>query len=529
MLARLLALVLLLAGSALQLAAEASAHAAFVRSDPADGSLLAEAPDRFHLVFSEPVSPLVLTLVGGSGVLVRLDRFELHDTALVIDAPAELAEGSYALSWRVTSADGHPIAGSVVFSVGTAGPVADVPSGNGAEHLRPFIWAAKLALYLGLFLGVGALPFHHLVAPAPRSARNVLLVMIGLGLASILPSLALHGLDLLGEPPGALLQAGPWTAALASAYGRTLVVAAAALLFALAAWLVPGRMAPRGLAALAVLGSGIALAASGHASLADPQWLMRPAVLLHAVAIAVWAGSLVPFAAMLGKEPEAARKALPRYSTVLLSVVLILVLSGTVLAVVQVGSFDALWSTAYGNVLLAKLLLLLGLFTLAAINRFGLTPALVRREPAAARQFGRSVRLEIVLVCAVLAVASLWRFTPPPRSLAAAEAASATVHIHTDRAMAMLSVSPARAGMVTAAVEIQDANLQPMEPKEVALSLSNAQAGVEPIRRALTRSADGWRADALLLPVPGVWKAEIDVLVSDFEQMTLSGEIVIKP
>ena len=197
---------------------------------------------------------------------------------------------------------------------------------------------------------------------------------------------------------------------------------------------------------------------------------------------------------------------------------------------VQVGRVEALWTTAYGRVLLAKLALLLFLFTLAAINRFSLTPAFARREPKAARQFARSVRMEIVLVCAILAVASLWRFTPPPRSLPGAGGSTGVVHIHTAKAMAELTIAPGQAGPVSASVHVMTGEFGPMEPKEVTLALANPAAGIEPIRRPMAKDEEGrWRVESLVLPVPGAWSVEIDILISDFEITTLEGEVSIEP
>ena len=41
-----------------------------------------------------------------------------RDTVLTVDVPDTLAEGTYVVSWRVVSADGHPVAGALTFSVG---------------------------------------------------------------------------------------------------------------------------------------------------------------------------------------------------------------------------------------------------------------------------------------------------------------------------------------------------------------------------------------------------------------------------
>ena len=53
----------LMAMAVLAMPGRAFAHAALVATDPADGVVLTQSPARFSLTFSEPVSPLVLTLV----------------------------------------------------------------------------------------------------------------------------------------------------------------------------------------------------------------------------------------------------------------------------------------------------------------------------------------------------------------------------------------------------------------------------------------------------------------------------------
>ena len=133
---------------------QAFAHAALIKTDPADGAVLAQTPTQFSLTFSEPVSPLVLTLVKPDGTPVALTSFRLTDQTLEIDNPQALKSGTHVLSWRVISADGHPVGGSLLFSIcaPTEPPVVseavDWPS-------RSAIWIGKVFLYIGLFLGVG--------------------------------------------------------------------------------------------------------------------------------------------------------------------------------------------------------------------------------------------------------------------------------------------------------------------------------------------------------------------------------------
>ncbi|TKB30485.1 MAG: copper resistance protein CopC, partial [Mesorhizobium sp.] len=114
--AGLLAAIVLLA--AIAAPHPAFAHAALIKAEPADGAVLAQSPSQMSLTFSEPVSPLVLTLVRPDGTSIQLSSFRLSGQIVEIDNPQALKSGTHVLSWRVISTDGHPVGGSVLFSVG---------------------------------------------------------------------------------------------------------------------------------------------------------------------------------------------------------------------------------------------------------------------------------------------------------------------------------------------------------------------------------------------------------------------------
>lgn len=508
----------------------ASAHASLVRAIPADGSVVANAPRSFTLSFSEPTSPLVLKLIRPDGSSTPLDRFVLRNATLEIEAPGDLGAGTYVLSWRVVSEDGHPVGGSAVFSIGapSAGP-APASDETVDRPVRMAIWVAKVGLYAGLFVGVGGAFFMRWIdgasRPDSRLARSAMLA----GLIAAALSVGLQGLDALGVPLSDLPRSVVWQAGFSTSYGATALVAAIALLAGLASLELKG-VPGKGLSALALVTVGAALAASGHASAAHPQWLARPAVFLHGVGIAFWAGSLVPLGAALASPGSHAAAVLRRFSRTIPFALLPLVVAGMLLAIIQLGSLDALWSTAYGQVFLLKLALLVPLFGLAAVNRFRLTGTAAHGQPAATRRLRRSILAETMLVVAILGVAAVWRFTPPPRALAEAAAAPATIHIHTDKAMADLTVTPGRAGPVTVSIVAMTGDFGPLAPKEVTLVLSNPAAGIEQIKRPATKAAGGvWRIDDLTIPRPGKWSVRIDVLISDFELVKLEGQIDIRP
>lgn len=519
--------VLLVAMAVLAMPGRAFAHAALVATDPADGALLEQSPAQFSLTFSEPVSPLVLTLVRPDGSQLALTSFRLNDQTVEIDNPETLKSGTHVLSWRVVSVDGHPVGGSALFSIGapSAAPVA----GEAVDWtLRAAIWTARLFFYAGLFLGVGGAFALAWLAKDRRCGRGFVAAALLLALVAAPVSLGLQGLDGLGAPLARFATPAVWKTALETSFVWTVLVGLIALGLALLSLAGPPGLRKLS-ASAALLCVGGALAASGHASAAEPQWLTRPLVFLHGTAIAVWAGALAPLALALRREPANAKAFLRRFSRAILPVVILLAASGIVLGVIQVQEPAALVHTAYGRLLLLKLVLLLFLFTLAAVNRWTLTAPAEAGDTEVQRRLVRSIGIEVVIVLAIFGVAAGWRFTPPPRALAIAAAQPVSIHIHTLEAMADLSITPGHAGTVAASMVIMTGDFGPLDAKQVTLVLSKPDSGIEPIKRPARKPGDGtWRVDNLVIPLPGRWKARLDILVSDFEAVKIEAPIDIR-
>ncbi|TIW61152.1 MAG: copper resistance protein CopC, partial [Mesorhizobium sp.] len=375
---------------------QAFAHAALIKADPPDGSVLAQAPAQFALTFSEPVSPLVLTLVKPDGTPVALTSFRLSDQTLEIDDPQPLKSGTHVLSWRVISADGHPVGGSLLFSIGAPSAPPAVSEAVDWQQ-RAAIWIGKVLLYVGLFLGVGGAFALAWLAGGGRAGQRLVTVAILCGLVATPLSLGFQGLDALGAPLSHLAQPVIWRTALGTSFGSTVLIALVALGLGLLSLAGP-RAAARPLALAGLAGVGAALAASGHASAAEPQWLTGPIVFLHGAGIAFWAGALAPLGlALKGRSAEAA-PFLRRFSRLILPVVTMLAAAGVVLAVIQVQTPAALVGTAYGRLLLVKLGLLVLLFTLAGVNRWRLTASAEAGATEVQRRLARSIGAEMLIV-----------------------------------------------------------------------------------------------------------------------------------
>jgi copper transport protein len=502
---------------------EASAHASLVSTEPSDGSMMSQAPKTVRLRFNEPVRPATIKLIDGEG-RVRDDALvSAHDDTIEITLPDNLARGAQFISYRVFSADGHPVGGSLTFSLGmpAANAVARTDDSSG---LAPLIWLARIGVYLGLFVGVGGVFFGAWLARADAGARVIATALV-VGLVSALAALGLQGLDLLDLPFSDIATSAPWKAAATTSLFTSLMIAIAAMITAAIARRDISGGAARALSALAIVGVGLSLAASGHASTAPPQWLSRPMVFLHGVGVAFWIGALAPLVAMSRRPKASLLSVLNRFSRIAVPVVGALVLTGLILATVQLESWRGLIETRYGLILSIKLVLVVVLLGLAALNRFRLTPALAL-DPSNISPLVRSIMAECVVVVAILAVVAGWRFTPPPRALVAAIATPLAVHIHTETAMFQVLVSPGTVGADSFVLQLMNGDASPLDAKEATLFLSLPERGIEALERKAVLGPDGyWHVSDVPLPYAGHWHMRIDALITDFKKITLEDDL----
>ena len=505
----------------------ASAHASLVAADPGDGSVVAEAPKMVQLRFNENVAPAVINLIDATGRKRSDIAVKAVDRSILVTLPASLPRGTQVLSYRVISQDGHPVGGSVIFSIGAVtGAAAEAP--RESATIDGLIWLARIGVYLGLFVGVGGVFFVGWIGRA-RVASGIIVAALTLGIASALASLGLQGIDALDLGLADLSAPAAWRAALGTSLGPSLLIAMAAMIASLVALRTARNTVVRPLAAMALAGIGLSLAVTGHAATASPQWLTRPSVFLHGIGVAYWVGAFAPLIAMAARPKPVLLPVLNRFSRIAIAAVGLLVLTGLILAVVQRGSFEALIETRYGLILSAKLVLVIGLLALAALNRFRLTPALAANLTKT-RPLVRSIAFETAIAIVILAAVASWRFTAPPRSLAAVAATPLAIHIHTEDAMFQVLVSPGRVGTDSFVLQLMQGDASPLVAKEATLILSLPERGIEPIERAATLGSDGyWHVRNVPIPYPGHWHMRIEALVTDFKKIALEDELDVPP
>jgi len=149
------------AGVVLLCAPAADAHSILVSSSPAAGASVAASPAEVVLEFNEPVENRFteLAVLGPDGV----SHWEAGPVSVVdarVSAPVRPLgpAGTYTIRYRVTSADGHPVSGTVPFRLTVAGPGAAAPpavaaaahpDGDGAMPLWPWITGGAVLLGTG--------------------------------------------------------------------------------------------------------------------------------------------------------------------------------------------------------------------------------------------------------------------------------------------------------------------------------------------------------------------------------------------
>lgn len=428
---RLAVLALLALPVVLLQAGPAEAHAALRSSEPVSGAELATRPQAVTLTFESGV------VAQDSAVEVFDDRLQRVDdgrttalppgrsrltTALRAPAAGRPGTGTYTVRWHATSTDTHPVSGTFRFSVGAPSVVRGAPPGEARNDaagllLGPLRWAG----YAGLVLGPGLLLVALWLCPeALRQPSVRRLAVAGCVLLAVgtLCGMVVQGVWASGVPFSALWRSPQDLSTRSRRFDQVYALRSYLLVLfaACAAYAASraGRADGRRLLLAGSTASAVALVGTwplvGHSADGSGAGWAVLANLLHTAAMAVWLGGLVlllvalrPATALPGRS-----LLLVRFSRLAQVSVGVLVLTGTVMAWREVRTLDALTSTEFGALLLAKLAGVAVLLALGDLSRrWVLAHAVPGGDAALAvapTRLSRGVAAEVVVAAAVLAV-----------------------------------------------------------------------------------------------------------------------------
>jgi copper transport protein len=511
----------------LLLASPAAAHAELVSTIPANGAQLRRPPTEIQMRFTESVSLVVdgIRLVDNAGTTVATPDPTVDAQTLTWPMPPDLPEGPYIVTWRVVSADGHPISGAFAFGVGTA--PATVPGSStgtgtpgatgGTLATAPTApWPAvaiRLANYLAFALFTGVAAFVLLCAPDSTKDRRLQVLarggIVG-GAAAAVAGILVQGPYAAGVSMTRAFDTGLLQETLATQFGSAMTWRLVLYgVLGVLAWRLPRIMTGLGswLVPACVAGTAVTIAAAGHAAASG---LIDIGVdTLHALTAGLWVGGLVALAA-LGRSVEL--RALRKFSTLAMASVLILIVTGTLNSLRHLTTVEQLWQTRYGLTLLIKLTLVAATLVAAMVSRWRVRQHLV---PV------RSVRIEASLTVTILVITALLSMTaPPPQAHGPATRAghhagpSATEQVAEmslgEQGEAALAVSPATTAGSHLHLVLTDPNGRELPATGVTLKVANPGRNIAPIPVPMSLRDGVWVAH-YRFPFPGTWKIVLTV------------------
>jgi copper transport protein len=563
------------------LPATASAHATLEGTTPQRGARLERPPTGVTLRFDEPVEAAfgAVRVFNSHGHEVQSGQ-AYHPggrgSAVAVRLRGGLGDDGYTVTYRVISADSHPIAGGFVFVVGD-GPAPATAVGDLLDEERAgpvtgtAFGAVRAVQFASIALGLGALVFLlacwvpglRLVAGAgvewrlasnafARRLRALLLAAAAAGVLSAVAALVLQGAvaggtsfwdafstSVVGDVLGTRFGVFWGLAALAWLLAGVLVLAGTSTVPVLrpasvgaTGLALPGRAR---LTALAIPLAALAFlpALGGHAGVQSPVAILLGANVVHVVSMSAWLGGIAMLVLALrsatarlepGDRTRLLAAVVARFSALAGVAIALLLATGVIQGVVEVRTVAHLFDTAFGRAVLAKAVLFAGIVALGWFNRRRLLPALGRAARAGAGSgragvlLRRTLRVELVLGIAALAVTgALAGYAPSIAENTGPYSTTADV----GPARLEMTVDPARVGPNEIHLYLFDRGSgRPFRgAKEVTVHAELPEKGIAAIHLDPTRAGPGhYVVSGAALSVAGDWMLEVAVRVSDFDE-----------
>ncbi len=556
----------------------ASAHALVKSTFPADGAVVDEAPVEVSLAFNEGVDAptAAVRVYDDQGDRVDLADARVDpedDTRIVTSVQSDLDDGTYIVTWRAVSADGHPVKGAWLFSVGEGGEIGDdlvaaLFQGGGDRPLAAAAVAAR-AVATGatlLLAGVGLFLLAVVRGAGSQERQRLYRVLrwgAVVGLAASVLSVPLQAMLETGLGLGALAP-GPLGDVLGSPVGLS-ALARAALLSGLW-WLLrqPAREPGPDPRSVTALGTAAVLtwAFEGHSLTQQPIWAILLGDVVHVLAAAAWAGGIVALLVAVrsrrrADDPVGAATMVAGFSRIAMWSLLAVTVAGGTMGWVTVRAARALTSTGYGVTLLVKLGLVAALALVGLYNRRRLVPAIVQAtrvaggsdtsttdastagpDPALATRIGdgawirlrQTLRIEALLIALVVAVTGLLVGQQPASQEAGITGAFTTyVDLSADHELNVV-VDPNRAGLNEIHIYVLDRGGRPVDAEEVRLVLEQPARDLGPFERVPEVAGPGhWSLAGRELAVAGEWRITIVVRTGTFSEEQVTVPVVVNP
>jgi copper transport protein len=574
------------------LPASAAAHAQLKTTVPGRGEALKVAPKTVQFTFSEPVEAAfgAIRVYDAKGQQVQVgETFHPGGKGAVVAIKLKdgLPEGGYTATYRVISADSHPVSSGFVFVVGD-GPagsasVEDLLKGSNAGKITTTALATARGIQYGaIALGLGAFLFFLFAwMPALRETagggsrweaataafgarlRRLIGISAAVGAVSAAAGIVLQGATATGTSFWSAANADVVGEVLSTRFGLVwgLGTLAWLLLGGLAATvgkrlpvLRPASVGATGLAMPAMRPSLILLGApllalaflpglGGHAGVQSPQALLLPTNVVHVVAMAAWLGGIAVLvlalrAATGALEPGDRVRLLAgnvgRFSTMAGVAIAAIAVTGVIQSIVYMSSFGQLLDTAFGRAVLIKSILFLVICGLGFMNRNRLLPQL-RSAAASGDSAGRAgvllrniLRAELATGIAIIGVTGALASYAPSTAVSAGPFSTST---SVGPARLEVTVDPASVGANEMHLYLFDrkTGAQYTAGEEVTVTAELPEKRIAALDLTTDKTGPGhYTVTGATFGVAGDWKVKVAVRVSDFDQYETTFKVPIE-
>jgi copper transport protein len=492
----------------------ASAHAILDSSNPVASSVIVQSPEEIRLDFDEAIESTLLNvrLFDADQKEISIDDAALLevDPSVVVTPIPDLSEGVYVVVWQVVSSDGHPISGAFPFEVGdqSSGTSEDVlarilNSINTESPLGTPLAVARFISFLSLLVLLGTVVLRWgsslIVRQKARSLMRSCVVGLAAGSSAVL---LLQGPYASGRGWGSILDTQLLGDVTSTRLGLAILVRLGLVLLwgflcfsdtrAETSWW-------KNIAFLTSVGTIATFSMSGHPSAASlaPLFMLIDAV--HVGAVAAWAGGLIALTVLRREEETDAA----RFSRIATWTMPLAAVTGVVQGLHLLDGLGSLTSSTYGKYLLLKIVVVAGAVILGARAR----RELVRSDSPS---FGRTIRLEALLMVVVLAVTALLVGTSPQDSGPSSPQVFSATQIRSG-IVADLSVFPTRVGTAEVHVVLipPGGALKPVTKVTVSLALPSRQ--IPPIPVKMFELGPNHWTGVVSIPYSGNWAFETRV------------------
>ncbi len=523
------------------------AHAILESTSPAANATLTSSPREVTLTFGSPVALTdqlpALWDSSGKAIKIGASKLEAHKTTIAFPVP-KLADGTYTVTWRAESTDGHVVHGAFAFNVGSRSATnamdQHMMNRGGTSRAVGVLTGILRAIAFASFIGaVGSLVFVAISAPhlAGHSRAQLLTgaALFALGVAAIAECFALHPFT-SGGSFGDIASFSHFRSSLHTTHGKALVTR---FLLALVGIIAFSRHRLRGrrvlglsLVGLWILAVTATFSLNGHPRSGRWQTLSVGLDFAHLIAAAAWVGGLFALVVLVLSDHESTehRSVARRFSNIAATSVVVVVATGSVQAFRQLSHISDLWSQTYGRLLSVKVIVVGIILLVAARSRW-----LTKGEDVDHRKLRTMVAVETLGAAIVISITALLVNSPPPHDLIgapahtppAAVAGPATATVSANGFTFKIQLDPAAVGPSQLMLEVTKAAGGPAKLFEVDATMQLASAQIDPITINFTDSGGMYMSKALILPLRGRWTVNLRVLTSPVDSFSTSTTITV--